>query len=205
VYAITIEGDRAWAKSPELDDGVFRTDGNVVAALQYDTTAAKVEDQGLYVPSTDTKLYCLNPTNGHVKWQFYAGVPLTASPTVTADLVYQRVAGEGVAALPKKTGDRVVTPKWVYADGVQVVATDAKNAYVLNANGSVSALNKADGKVAFTTETREVQKAVVNPDAKNPTVFALTRDKRLVAYKPVLRAGVVGELAVGTVKPSDIK
>ena len=196
VYAVTIEGDRGWAIAPEIPDGIFHTDGNIVAPLKFDETTPKVEDQGVYVASTDTKLYCLNPTNGHVKWQYYAGVPLTNSPAITADLVYQRVEGQGLVALTKKTAERVIAPKWTFADGSQLLSTDAQNAYVLGNDGAVLALKKADGTVSFKTQDTKVLRAVTNLDPKNAAVYALTKDKQLVCLRPVLRAGVVGELAL---------
>ena len=94
VYAINQDRTPLWPAGPEMPDGLFHTDGKIIAAI-------KADDGGVFVPSTDTKLYCLNPINGRVRWTYYAGVPLTTSPVVTTDTVYQYVEGEGIVALPK--------------------------------------------------------------------------------------------------------
>ncbi|MGC4033769.1 MAG: PQQ-binding-like beta-propeller repeat protein [Tepidisphaeraceae bacterium] len=194
VKGINPEGSKLWAAAPEMSDGFFHTDGKIVAPLVGD-------ESGIYVASTDTKLYCLAPNTGRVRWQYYAGARLTTPPTVTADFAYQFVEGQGIVALAKKPGEPINTPKWTFADGKQVIADDANYAYVITDNNAVAAVNKADGTLAFTSQRADLSKTVLSPDAKNPTVFGLTKGNQLICIKPVLRPGVVGELAMLTELP----
>lgn len=191
VYAINQDKTPLWGPGPEMPDGIFHADGKIVAA-------PKADDTGVYVASMDTKLYVLAPNTGRVRWTYYAGMPLTNSVTLTADTAYILVDGKGLVALPKKSTERNVTPKWTFADGVKVGADDGKYAYVLTNRGTVAAVNKADGSLAFETQRNDIAQIVMNPDAKNPAIYAVTKGNALLALKPVLRPGVVGELAMLT-------
>lgn len=191
VYAINPDRTPLWGAGPEMPDGLFHADGKIIAAI-------KADEGGVYVPSTDTKLYCLAPNTGRVRWEYYAGSPLTVSPVATADTIYQMVDGTGLVALPKKTEDRLATAKWTFADGKQLLSDDSKYAYVLDRAGAVVALDKADGRVAFRTQRSDVNVAVTSLDSKNPVAFVLTKSGQLLCIKPVLKTGVVGELAMLT-------
>ena len=111
-------------------------------------------------------------------------------------MCYLQVDGMGLVALPKEPTDRNATPKWTFADSTQLVADDAKYAYVLTNRGSIAAVNKADGKLAFESKRSDIARAVTSLDFKNPAVYAVTKSGALVCIKPVLKTGVVGELAM---------
>ena len=189
VYAINQDRTPLWPSGPEMKEGIFQTDGKIITALKADET-------GVFVPSTDTKLYCLNPATGRIKWTYYAGTSLTTSPSLTADTVYQYVDGTGLVALAKKTTEVNATPKWILPEGVQLVADDGKYAYVRTGSGGVVAVDKAAGKPAFSTQRSDLVKAVTTQDPKNPAAFGLTRSGTLICIRPVLKTGVVGELAM---------
>ncbi|MDB5324525.1 MAG: bamB [Phycisphaerales bacterium] len=189
VYAINQDKTPIWGPGPEMPDGIFHTDGKIIAA-------AKADETGVYVASMDTKLYCLSPNTGHVRWQYFAGAPLTTAAILTSDTCYLQVENKGTVALPKKSGERLVTAKWEFADGAQVVADDAKYAYILTTRGSIAAVNKADGALAFETKRTDIVKAGTSLDPKNPAVYAFTKSGTLICIKPVLKTGVVGELAM---------
>ena len=189
VYAINQDRTPLWPSGPEMKEGIFQTDGKIIAALKADET-------GVFVPSTDTKLYCLNPGTGRIKWTYYAGASLSTSPSLTADMVYQYVEGTGLVALVKKNPEPNAMPKWVLPEGVQLVADDGRYAYARTQSGSVVAVDRATGKVAFSTERSDLVRTVTTQDAKNPAAFALTRSGSLVCIRPVLKTGVVGELAM---------
>jgi outer membrane protein assembly factor BamB len=99
VYAISEERNLAWS----LPDGVFRCEGGVTADLFAD-------QQGLYVASRDTKLYCLNRLTGRISWQYFAGEALHRQPLATKDFVYQYVPGKGVVCIDKVVQDETVAP-----------------------------------------------------------------------------------------------
>lgn len=189
VLALNTDRSPLWPVGPEMPDGIFHTDGKIMAAL-------KADEGGIYVPSTDTKLYCLDPNTGHVRWEYYTGAPVTTSPVPTADTVYIYLPGKGLVAIDKKTPGRARAAKWTYADGTQLLSDDAKYAYVLTTGGAIVALDKATGKEQFKTVNTKIAKGLTHVDPKDSTIFALTTDNMLVAIKPVLKTGVVGQLAI---------
>jgi outer membrane protein assembly factor BamB len=77
VFAVRADNrDPLW---PGLEKGTFPTGGEILAPLAADK-------DGVYVPSMDSKLYCLNMNNGRVNWTFYAGAPLrdASGPVATS-------------------------------------------------------------------------------------------------------------------------
>lgn len=189
VIAINANRSLLWPKAPEMPDSIFHTDGQILSALTAD-------EGGIYVPSTDTKLYCLEPNTGRIRWTYYAGVPVTHSAVPTSDTVYVLIDGQGLVALDKKANGTTRNPRWTYADGKQLLSDDAKNAYVLTNSGTIVALDKATGKVRFESQNTHLAFAATHVDPKDATIFGVTKDWQVVAIKPVLRGGVVGSLAL---------
>jgi len=189
VIAINTNRSMLWPQAPEMPDSIFHTDGQIVSALSAD-------DSGVYVPSTDTKLYCLEPNTGRIRWTYYAGVPITHSAVPTSDTVYILIDGKGLIALDKKANATTRTPRWTYPDGQQLLSDDAKNAYILTNSGTIVALDKATGKVLFESQNTHLMFAATHVDPKDSTIFGVTKDRQMVAIKPVLRGGVVGSLAM---------
>ena len=174
-----------------LPNGVFGTYGGVIGNLA-------IDQSGLYVASTDTKLYCLLPNNGRVKWQYFAGAPLREGPVLTKDLVYQYVPGTGIAALNK---NEPITsqqpnynrdPRWVAGDAVQFLAEDDQYAYLKSGSNSILAVDKQSGQTRFKSQRDDL--AACGTNTRDGTIYAATSDGRVMAVKPVLQAGTVGEL-----------
>jgi outer membrane protein assembly factor BamB len=165
----------------------FRTFGAVNADL-------RVDEFGVYVPSTDSKLYCLDKTQGRQKWVHYAGAPLRASPEVTATTVYLPVTGRGVVAIDKLNGPQVRGPKWSVREAVKVVAEDEKYAYLQRSDNAVVAVDKVSGEQRFTSKRTDLVAFATN--TKGPTIYAATKDGKVLAITPVLKAGDVGEVAL---------
>jgi outer membrane protein assembly factor BamB len=197
VYAAGEDGNVAAVsvdnREPAWSFGYFVTLGPVYADLQVDET-------GLYVASADTKLYCINRVSGKVKWQYFSGTALKDSPTLTKDLIFQYVPGTGLVALEK--GPPVVDdpkgpffdrqPRWIDADATQFLAEDNQHVYVAQTDGSVAALDKTTGNPIFFTKKKGF--VAFAPDATDNIVYAATDDHRVVALRPVLGTGIVGEL-----------
>src|SRR5207249_3745661 len=80
VYAINEQRNPIWP----LGVQGFATAGRILADV-------KADDFGVYVASTDSKLYCLDRATGGIKWQYYAQHALENSPIVTPTTVYQIV------------------------------------------------------------------------------------------------------------------
>jgi outer membrane protein assembly factor BamB len=170
----------------------FRTFGAIHADLRAD-------DFGVYVPSTDSKLYCLDKTQGRVKWQYYAGAPLRSSPVVTATTVYLPVSGKGVAAIDKTNG----TAKWAVRDAVKFLAEDDKYAYFQRTDNSVVAVDRSNGEQRFTSKRTDLVQFASN--TKGSTIYAATKDGKVMAITPVLKPGDTGEVALdlGESRPVD--
>lgn len=165
----------------------FRTFGAVNADL-------RVDDFGVYVPSTDSKLYCLDKTQGKQKWVYYAGAPLRASPEVTATMVYLPVTGKGVVAIDKVNGSPDRAAKWAVRDAVKLVAEDEKYAYFQRTDNAIVAVDKSNGEQRFTSKRTDLVQFATN--TKDSMIFAATKDGQVLAITPVLKPGDVGELAL---------
>ncbi len=196
VDAVTAARIQAW----DTEAGTFLTSGAITADL-------KADESGLYVASNDSKLYCLNRTNGKLKWQYFAAAPLTSSPVLTPDTVYLMTVNRGVVALDKNAGAYNRTPRWTYPFGSGFLAQDAKFAYVSESRPNpghpgvlrnvIVALDKQTGRKAFESEHDDFTCFGCNP--RDNMVYVAFPDGKLMALQPVLRAGQIGELVRATV------
>jgi outer membrane protein assembly factor BamB len=194
VYAINEERRAVWA----TPGGVFQTAAAIVADL-------KADESGLYVASKDEKLYCINRTNGKLLWQFFAGAALNTAPVPTADTVYQYIDGEGVAAITKDPKAAYNRPaKWVYKPGRQFLAQDEKYAYIMEprvdakdedvVHHVIVAVDKETGQKAFESQHHDF--AVFGTNSRDGIIYAAYADGAVVAIKPVLKPGQIGELVM---------
>lgn len=186
VYSV-VQASRAAAWPPP---GVFTTAGRIVADVQAD-------DYGVYVASSDSKLYCLNPTTAQIRWQYFAGNPLIQSPVVTASMVYQRVPGQGVVAIDKVSQDPNAynrKPRWVAEDARQMLSEDDKYTYLLNKGNVIVAVDKASGQEKFRSRKTDYTFFVTN--TKDAMIYAASKNGQVVGIRPVLKAGTVGELVL---------
>jgi outer membrane protein assembly factor BamB len=188
LYAVSADENRkpVWPAT-----GTFQTYGPVVADVQAD-------DYGVYIASTDTKLYCVDRGSAKVKWQYLAGISLTDTPVVTASSVYQQVPGSGLAAIDKVSSDPQAynrKPRWIAADAKQFLAEDEQHAYLLSKDNHIVAVDKQSGEELFRSHRTDfVAFASNNQDG---TIYASTADGTVVAVTAVLKAGSVGQLVMG--------
>jgi outer membrane protein assembly factor BamB len=184
VYAVAATNrEPLWA----LNDNAFKTEGPIVADLG-------VDDTSVYVPSTDTRFYCLNRNTGKLKWQYFAGRPLTAGPIVAATQVYLPLPDGGIAAFSKTEGEYNRKPIWIAQGMTQFLAEDDKLVYLRRGgDNAIVAFEKTTGEQRFENTRRDLVVFATNtkPDG---VIFAATKSNRILAIKPVLRPGVVGEL-----------
>lgn len=186
IYAVTAAGrEPIWP----LPGGSFKTGGAVVANLAADK-------DGVYVASTDNKLYCLNRNNGKIRWQYFGGAALRSSPAVTSDTVYQFVPGTGLVAIDKATGDYNRKPRWVAQDATQFLAQDDRNAYVRARDNHIIARDKQTGAVKFTSQSRDYTIFGTNLVKEDGIIYAGTKRGRVIAVRPVLKPGSVGEVVM---------
>lgn len=156
-----------------------------------------VDEGGLYVASKDTKLYCLDPRSGKMRWQYLAGQALHDTPVPTKDLVFQIVPETGLAAIEKAGPDAKNianrNPRWVAADAVQFLAADDKYVYAASADHHIVALSRATGERKFVSRRNDFTFFATNttPDGM---IYAADSAFRVYAIKPVLQSGSVGEV-----------
>ncbi len=143
VDAVSNDRVQVW----NTDGGYFMTSGGITADL-------KIDESGLYVASTDSKLYSINRSTGKLQWQYFSGGSLSDSPVLTPDTIYQNTPNHGLVALdkfiyvpPPPTADAAAaaaagqanlppnkaynrSPLWTCPDADRFLAQDAKFAYV---------------------------------------------------------------------------
>ena len=133
-------------------NGFFHTYGQVTADLA-------VDEAGLYVASTDTKLCALNLTTGKsevaVRIQYLAP-PTSPVTTKDKDLVFQFVPRLGYVALDKGAGAFNRVPRWVAPDVIKILAVDEKYVYALREDRAMIALDKKDGHATFTSKRHDI-------------------------------------------------
>jgi outer membrane protein assembly factor BamB len=191
IYAVSEDRTAIWP----LEGGVFLTAGKIVADV-------KADQDGVYFASTDSKLYCVDRMTGKVKWQYFSGRPLTASPQVTADTVYQSVPDVGVVAIDKTKskfpqygqGDNR-DAKWIASDAVEFLAADEKFAYMRTRDNRITAFDKQSGKQVFQSQRTDLDLFTQNPD-KDGLIYAATKNGKIFAIKPSVTGGGVGELVL---------
>jgi outer membrane protein assembly factor BamB len=189
VYAVNAVRAPIWS----TPGNVFRTDGPVVADI-------KVDDTGVYVASTDTKLYCIDRLTGRIKWQYYAGRPLTTPPVLTSDRVYQFVRGQGLVALDKRTGEPSRQPLWALDDAREFLAEDEAHTYVAMRDGRIAAVDRTSGEIRFRSQRRDFDVFVAN--TRDGMIYAARRDGTVIGVRPVLSPGAVGYIVQS--EPSDL-
>lgn len=193
VYAVNADSRQPiWSTSTGQ---TFQTYGPVTAAL-------RVDDFGLYVPSTDSKLYCLDRTQGKKKWEYFAGDSLRSDPEVTATMVYLPVTGKGIVAIDKLNGPPIREPRWICKDAVKLVSEDEKYAYFSRADNIVIAVDKVTGEQRFTSKRNDLVTFATN--TKDGIIYAGTKEGQVIAITPVLKPGNVGEIAMDIVVPVEI-
>ena len=178
----------------QLPNGVFGTYGGVVANLENDAS-------GLYVASTDTKLYCLNAATGKVKWQYFAGAALRDPPVLTRDSIYQVVPGGGLVALDKAgagTSAYNRQARWVASDAVQFLSQDDHYVYARSGDNHVVALDKRTGERRFASQRADLSAFGINPKGDG-LIYLSTNNARVLAVRPVLQPGGIGEVVLAPI------
>jgi outer membrane protein assembly factor BamB len=196
VYAVNAESRAPiWPiKQEGREDGVFGAAGGIRGDVRAD-------EYGVYVASTDTKLYCLNRTDGRIRWQYFAGQPLQHSPAVTATSVYEYVGGQGLIAIDKMQGEAVRKAKWTVANAIQFLAEDEKHAYLERNDHAIIAVDKATGSPKFESQRKDL--VAFATSIKNNVIYATTKDGQVRAIVPVFNAGTIGEIVMTPIGAAD--
>ncbi len=118
------------------------------------------EDEWLYVPSTNTKLYKINIRNGRTEWAypFHAGGALKKSPMLGAKVLYQSADNKGVYAIDKETGRMV----WQVPQGVDVLVEVGTRAYVFARPGVLVVMDNGEARQLYSLNFATVKKYAIN-------------------------------------------
>jgi outer membrane protein assembly factor BamB len=187
VYAVSgTDRSLLW---PGLDKGFFASGGPILADLAADA-------EGVYAASTDSKLYCLDPNTGRVRWIYYAGTPLRedSKPIVTANAVYMHVRGTGMVAIDKKASTEIRKASWVVPDARQFLAADSSNVYLQGNDNSILAVDKTSGQIKFASKFKNFSVFAANTSTKDTNIYAITPGGVVYSITPVLKPGSVGQL-----------
>jgi outer membrane protein assembly factor BamB len=183
---------------PLLEDSKFTTGGKIYGDVL-------VDSKNCYFGSSDGTFYAIERETGKVRWQYFAGPPLEASPQQSDTSIYQYVSGKGLVALDK-TRKLVITadeslnedpgrsPRWVEPNATTFLAEDGQNTYVAEGRrGRLVALDNKTGQILFTS-SKHNNLAFVTADPKTATIYGVTRDGVVMAVQPVLTPGSYGEV-----------
>jgi outer membrane protein assembly factor BamB len=173
---------------PGLEPGYFKTGGEILADLAADK-------DGVYVASRDSKLYRLDLNTGRVRWTYHSESPLRedSDPVPTTTHVFIFVRDKGLVAIDKSGPEEIKSPKWVLPEGRQFLASDEKYAYVRTDKNAIAAVDKATGKVAFSSRRPDFTHFATNTSDKDNNIYATTSGGLLYRVKPVLKPGTIGE------------
>ncbi len=177
---------------PLLQRGIFQTQGPVLADL-------KADEDGLYVASADTRLYCIDRDTGRLRWVYYSTQPLehASTPIPLADSVYIYVPRVGVAAITKAGEGTVRAPRWVVSEAVQFLASDDTNIYLRTADNHIIGVDKVDGRVKMRSQRGDLRVFATNTTTRDGMIYAGTQRGRVLAIRPVLKPGTFGEYVLG--------
>ena len=182
IYAVNESRAAVWP----LRNGVYRTGGKVTADVIAD-------DFGVYVASYDTKLICLNRSTGKMKWQYFAGVALAATPAVTAETVYQFVPGQGVVAINKLEGEYSRAPLWTAPGTTHFLGEDATYAYLRTRDNYIVAVERTTGVSKFRSES--AYDVFAANTTKDGVIYAARQDGTVFAINVIAKPGQVGQRA----------
>ena len=190
VYAVNVDTFHAvWPND------IFHTYGPIVTNLGHD-------DNNLYIASTDNKLVAITTKTAKVKWQYTASVPLRDAPAVTKDMVFQYAEGQGLLAIGKDSGDYNRQPKWRASDVTQYLGIDDHYVYGRRKDNAIVAMDKNSGQIIFTSARPDY--SAFAPNYEGNLIYAATTHGRVMAIKPVLTPGGMGELVLAPVKPQEM-
>jgi outer membrane protein assembly factor BamB len=153
------------------------------------------DDTNLYIASMDQKLVCIDRNTAKVKWQYIGINELRDTPVVTKDFVFQYVEGAGLAAISKEGTEFNRPAKWTAPDARQFLAEDDKYVYASRADNAIMAIDKAAGQAIFNSKRTDYVAFAPSLDSSG-LIYAATKGGRVMAVKPVLTPGGIGEIVL---------
>ncbi len=136
-----------------------------------------VSEELLLVASRDCSLYAFNRLSGAIKWRYFAGVPLLASPKVVGDKVFQ-TDGSGIICISRSSGKEL----WAAKGQCNVIGIVKGVAYVSSEDGTLTLVNATTGKEIRKVKPAGVAMGVTNPDP-NSGLLIFTDGSKIYALK----------------------
>ena len=150
----------------------FNAAGSIVGRI--------VRDGGsLFFASRDTNVYKISIFTGKLVWKYPAGAVLDKAPRVTRQVVYQRLGGEGLAAIDKRSGKSM----WQLDEGVDLLAEADGKAYVITNVGTLVVMDNKTAKRLYSVNFAGVSKYAANVvDSK---IYIGDKAGRIACLKPL--------------------
>jgi len=159
------------------------TDGNLVwrsrnppwAPISAQPTAT---DAVAYIASEDQKLYAFERNSGTIYWQYLTEHPLTESPVVLNDRVFQRTRARGLVCLDALTGDEL----W-RSDAPGIVMQQLNDTLVLRDGNTMHTIDVDTGEPIETAEWPKARMIVAGDVGGGPLYLAHS-DGRIMKLTP---------------------
>ncbi|MEE9294465.1 MAG: PQQ-binding-like beta-propeller repeat protein [Phycisphaerae bacterium] len=149
----------------------YATGGEVSSGIQ-------VDDSGVYVASTNRRLYVLDPDTGRRIRSYRFPGPLFDRPAVVQRTCYQYCPPDGLFAFDVDTRRRL----WVRPDAREFVARAAENLVLLTTTGDLMFAENQTGQVRGILDLPEDVIAVTN--TRDNVLYLVGRDGGLLCAKP---------------------
>ena len=134
-----------------LSDGAVRWDFHAEGAF---ASRPALRDGTLYIGAFDDRLYAIDAHTGTERWHFAGENWFWGSPVVYSDTVYATDVDGGVYAADAETGTQTwYSPLEVPVRAGPALAEDGSQLFVGSQNGTLYALDTADGFVLWSVES----------------------------------------------------
>jgi outer membrane protein assembly factor BamB len=133
-------------------------------------SAPLVQSQTLFVGTADGALVCLDAQTGQEKWRYQSKGPIEQTPVATAELVVFANEADQVVAVDAISGKfrwqyKSETPEEYTLRGHAGVSIDRDLIFTGFSNGTIVALRKENGSVAWSTSLKGEADRFVDVDA----------------------------------------
>lgn len=129
----------------------FETDAPVSAPL------ARKEGY-LFLPTGDSRLYCISEQNGSVRWDHVTGLPVKKKPHLVDDDLFLIQHGGGLLTLSAMTGE----PKWRSPNSREFLAATPTLVFAADRLGNVVLMDREDGAARGTLPLRQFTSRISN-------------------------------------------
>ena len=133
---------------------------------------------GVFIPSLDQTLYALESPTGRQRWKRVFSQPLTASPRVVGDLIFQPVPGRGLVAL-----DRGGEELWDRDSDATPVALSRDDELIFMSDDALEFVDPQSGQSIQRIQTPPLADVLVTQDDSLILVTRAGRTQRLAPLR----------------------